>query len=164
MSEGICRICEKSYTNLLSHLKAKHGISMEEHDALQLENLDIEPDTTIKMEVQEETPMIISKGAPGGDDTNITLIEYLNSYKMSKKELDLVITNYKKGLPISGVMGLEVKRSNASNEAKSLSSQMKVQTHSLMVAEELKDKHGFKVTNVRGPQGNTPKTWFLEKK
>jgi len=163
MSEGTCRICEKSYTNLLQHLRSKHGISMEEHDALQLENLDIEPDTTIKMEVQEETPIMSVKGEPVAE-TSITLLEYVSQHGMSKKELDLVITNYKKGLPISGVMGLEVKKSNAANEAKSLSSQMKVQTHSLMVAEELKDKHGFKVTNVRGPQGNTPKTWFLEKK
>ena len=160
-----CKICNKEYTSLQSHLRTKHQMSQEDYDQLQLEDLDIEPDTTVKMEkVGEKDDTVIQKGEPEAE-TTITLLDYLNQHKMSKAELDLVIKAYKDGKPISGVMGLKVRQDRAETDAKALSNEKSVKTTNLIIAEELRKKYGFKVITVKAAVPNvSPKTWHLERK
>ena len=162
-----CKICNKEYTALQTHLKTKHQMSQEDYDQLQLEDLDVEPDTTVKMEkVEEKDDTNLQKGALADEIANeITLLDYLNQNKMSKVELDLVVKAYKDGKPISGVMGQKVRQDRAEVDAKALSNEKSVKTTNLIIAEELRKKYGFKVITVKAAVPNvSPKIWILEKK
>ena len=161
-----CKICNKEYTALQTHLKTKHQMSQEDYDQLQLEDLDVEPDTTVKMEkVEEKDDTNLQKGALADETANeITLLDYLNQNKMSRVELDLVVKAYKDGKPISGVMGQKVRQDRAEVDAKALSNEKSVKTTNLTIAEELKNNYGFKVLTVKAAvPGVSPKMWHLEK-
>jgi len=148
----ICAICNKDFINLSTHLRTKHGLTMEEY-----ENEDnSEPKALESTAVVEETFGKIV-------EPEETLNEFLSLHVLTKQELVNIVMQYKTGRPIPITQMQKVQTANANTEAAKLSQDKNVSTRNLHIAEALVKQYGFKVKEVTTRGGTIPKTWILEK-
>lgn len=157
-----CKICGEDFTNLMSHVRMKHKMNMEEYEKysppveLETESDDVfeEPEVSTK-ESRMKAIFNIEDKEPQ------SLQSFLDEFHIDEKTLREVISAYKKESRVSVTSSLKNKTEWAKESALKYKDEEFVNVHDVFVAEELVNNYGFEVLTVKS--GN-PKTYKLQKK
>lgn len=164
-----CKICNKEFVNLMSHVRNKHGMDKDEYQTA-LEELakkkmeeynnpkDIE-DTEDTIPEDEEIPekeegKDVEEGSGiviAGEEDRLNAL--LEQFDISEGKLRRILESYCNNDP-SKIIEKTV------NELKDLK---RVHAYKVEVAETLVNDHGFKVKEVQSNGGTKRKTWILVK-
>ena len=120
--ESTCKVCGKSFTNLVVHINKKHNMSSDEYKNYGVkeneiidsnEEVKIENDFSDEEEIVVNTPienkvigeisqvdLLKNRLSAVPDDPNELLFDFLSNHKITKKELVELVKNYKNGTPV----------------------------------------------------------------
>lgn len=166
--ETICKICGNSYKNLGSHIRSAHHMSVEEYEMFQVndtsdsgemfENISNQSDGMFeekeKIHIEESDTSLYVEA----EQNNSELSDILEKYKITKKELIMILENRRRRQNVPESQTPEA-------VAKRLSTEKEPSTVNVKVAEILVKEYGFSIKGggptTRG--GTIKKTWFMTK-
>ena len=151
MKKETCKICDKEYKNLTSHVLAAHKMDMDKYKQYNPDKNSNKVSVT-QDELQKERFSI--------KDKSDLLSVFLEEFEITEKELRTIVKSYKGKGVISATQQVKNNMNIGKNGAKDLAEQDRVETEILYIAEDLVKSYNFTVVEVRsGP----PKLWILEK-
>ena len=163
-SGKLCKICNKKFKNLGSHLRAKHQMSLEEYDDYNENShkMDIEPKGNTEVTLEERTERIFGKQER---DINRPLKEFLDEFKITEKELREIARKFMSGKPIDVKTSAKNKYEVGEREAEELKEKKEeIKVYRAETADILLNKHLFEVIRCVGKKGDVPKHWVLKKR
>lgn len=169
----VCRICNKEFTNLMSHVRNKHKMGKDEYIDFCANPIEEEvfEEEVIEEEVIKEVigEVVVNTGAPDDSINDNTILKalggminntiedklapILKEFKIDEDKLRVILAAYFKNDKSGDVV-------NKVNELKDLK---RVHAHTVEVAEDLVTNHGFTVQEVQGKTKSRKKTWILTK-
>ena len=144
----ICKICNKEFVNIKSHVITKHHLTPEKYEEYVENNIEL---------LETEETETITK----------TLTEVLEEFEISEIDLYNILRKYKYGSNRKMSEFLVRSESDAYKEAEILASDDKkeLKTNNVQISESLIKNFGYKCTEVKSKMmGHVlEKTWILKK-
>ncbi len=152
----LCKICNKSFTNLNVHLRMKHKMLRADYNRkFGSENGLVEVDE----EIEPKSP------SPERDINQVTLQDFLNTYGLDEAQLREMLSIRKAvGTTTDLRTELQERRSKARGKALKLLDRDEIKTTDLDLAEILSKEFGYRVIDVvRFRTPDEPKHWILRR-
>lgn len=173
-----CKLCNKEFKNLGSHLRAGHQLTMDQYEAMTSMDTEVtdeiqefqreEKEKIPQQKIQSEEPRIkvTQKERENGIlnvdqrfSEEMTVGELLQLKGLTLKELGSLINKFQTGTDVPIVQKVKRDQELGEKGALKLAEQPNPTTTDLHIAEALVKKFGFTVTQIT----RNPKTWHLTK-
>jgi len=162
-----CEICKdgKEFTNLQSHLRTKHQMSLEEYNKEHVTEESFDEVNEEEVSAGVTDPIKVRENVFDGPkewSLDMTMKEYLDKKNLTFTELNSLVDRFIEGSAIDVTFQMKKNVERGEKGAENLKDQKNVETPDLIVAETLVKKYGFTVTSVVGQKPN--KKWILVRK
>lgn len=183
----MCKLCPhelNGFANLGAHVNRKHGLSMEDYNAIDEKEYtevleDIKPFKTKEEHIEKPIDNLESKTEITGEELSKAIFNdverkdpsrplnvFCEENEISEGELINLVNKWKgeSEIPVKEQLKNkeELGMKKASETAKKLPK--RVSTYDSFEAQSLREKYGYTTVEVIGQKGATPKTYVLERK
>ena len=150
-----CMICNKEFKNLGVHMRTHVTpvtTSVSDEDISEMEIID-----SVKITPQE----IKSRIFKSNKDPDRPLSEFLTEYAIASEDVLVKLINKSNVYSLKDKMKSDLELAEIKAEKESRENKKLVFTSSLLVADILEKKYGYKCSDVKGPKNGKPKTWVM---